>query len=115
MSHIVYEDELDRIEFDDGEWVDIKRRMSYGDDQALSAHYLKIRAKLEQLKPDVDVDLNIESGNIALLTLNIKAWSFKDKKDKPLPVNKTTIAMLDRDTSTRIVSEIAKRNPPPKA
>lgn len=114
MKHFVYEDEIDRIKLEDGEWVDIKHCMSYGDTQKLSSHFLKLRTRLESLEPNVDVDMDVETGNIALLVINIKAWSLKDREDKVMPINMETIAMLDKVTSERLLSEIDKRNPVPK-
>jgi len=109
MGCIIYDDEVERIELGDGEWVDIKRKMSYGDRQKLIAYYAKLQTKLNS--PDVDISLDMEAGSIMLLLLNIKAWSLKDRKGKPLPITKETIAMLDPDVARKLEQEIEKRNP----
>ena len=109
MGYFVYDDEVERVDLGDGEWVDIKRRMSYGDRQKLIAYYAKLQTKLNS--PDVDISLDVEGGNIMLLLLNIKAWSLKDRDGKPLPVTRETIAMLDPDIAERLEREIERRNP----
>lgn len=112
MGHFVYDDELDRIELDGEDWIDIKGRMSYGDQQRLVASYMKLQT---QLKAEPDIDVNLEAGNTALLLINIKAWSLKGKDGKVAFINEGTVKQLDIDTATKIVEEINKRNPPPKA
>ena len=121
-------DEVDRIELDDGEWVDIKQKMSYGDLDRLEANMGKaiyspevtekmlknadaIRKGDIQLSPEELTDFEYSTGKLALLTVNIRAWSFKDKKGKALAVNKNTVAMLDSATAEKLLDEIGKRNP----
>jgi hypothetical protein len=96
MQPFVYDDEVDRIDLD-GEWVDLKRRMSYGDIDKLSANELK--------------DLQKGGTSIPLLVLNIKAWSFLDREGNPAPVNRKNIEMLNLPLVTRLLEEITKRNP----
>jgi len=98
-NHFVYEEDLDRIELEDGEWVDIKRQMSVGD-------YDRIEKGSEGAMS--------ESRILEVLLTNIKAWSLKGKDDKVAPIDRETIAMLDTDTATLIITEIGKRNSPPK-
>ena len=94
----VYDDELDTIELGE-EWVKIKKRMSYGDYQKLLSSYTKGGA------------MNIEEGNIALLLINIKEWSFKDRDGKPAPVSRENILRLVPDIAQKILDEIGRRNP----
>lgn len=112
MGHIIFPDEIDRIDLGDGDWVEIKHKMSYGNRQALVAHYMKLKGAINK---QVEYSVDLESGNIMLLVLNIVAWSLLDKKGKPLPVTKETISWLDNDTGNKIADEIGKRNPVPKA
>lgn len=111
MGHFVYADEVDRIEFGE-DWVDIQKQMSYGDQQKLVASYMKIQTQLKRATPDIDLD--IEVGNITLLVINIKAWSFKDKSGEVAKINAGSIRMLDSVTATKLAEEINQRNQPPK-
>jgi len=118
MGYFVY-DETDRIKLGDEDWVDIKRRMSYGDQQKLVAAYMQLQQRINPSKfaeknmPDVEVDL--QTGNIMLLLINIKAWSLKDKDGEPAPVNEEFIRQLDISTANKIIEAINKRNLSPKA
>jgi hypothetical protein len=113
MQAFVY-DEVNRIEFDDGEWVDIKQQMNYGDQQRLAASYVKAGRKL-RADEDTDLELDLEAGNLTLLLINIKAWSFKDSNGKIAPINKETIGNLHPKVAERLLEEIGKGNPVKKA
>ena len=109
MEHFIYEDELDRIDLGDGEWVDIAKRMSYGMQQKLFAHYVKLGKDMKA------IDVDIESGNLTLLLVNIKAWNLKGKDGKVAPITKEVVARLDPVIANKVVEEINNRNPSPKA
>jgi hypothetical protein len=111
MGHFVT-DEVDRIDLGEGDWVDIKRQMSYGDDQKLVASYMNVQARVRAGEPDVDISLG--TGNITLLALNIKDWNLKDESGQLMPIAETTIQRLNKSTATKLVEEINRRNPPPK-
>jgi len=96
MGHFIFDD-VDRLELEDGEWIEIKRQMSVGDYDHIA----------RESRED-------EERIIATLLVNIKAWSLKDKEGKVAPINKKTIAMLNPDTATQIIAEIGKRNSTPK-
>jgi len=106
MSHFVTQ-ETDRIDLGDGFWVDIARRMSYGMQQRLVAHYVKMT---DRNIPDID----LASGNIVLLELNIKDWNLVDDSGKKVPVSRQAIENLDPDIANLIAEEINKRNQPQK-
>lgn len=106
-------DEVDRIKVDKDHWVDIKRRMNYGEQQELVASYVRTGMKGGQTTPDVNVDL--EAGAITLLLINIKAWNLCDKDENVAPISLDTIKALDPAIATKIANEINARNLPPKA
>ena len=100
--------ETDRIDLGDGYWVDIKRRMSYGDQQKLVAHFIKFG---DPKNPDID----LSSGNIVLLELNIVDWNLVDESGKKVPVSREAIEQLEPEVANKIAEEINRRNTPPKA
>lgn len=107
MGHFVT-DEVDRIDLGDGFWVDIKKRMSYGDQQRLVAHYIK----MSDLKtPDID----LAGGNIVLLVINIKGWNLVNGDGKEVGITPEAIESLDPDIANKIAGEINDRNQAPKA
>ena len=106
------EDEVIRIDIDKDYWVDIKKRMSYGDQQRLMGCFVKV----QQGEKDLEVrNLDIAGGNIALLEINIKAWNLTGKDGKDMPIDKASIDMLDPVVAEKILKEIGKQNPAPKA
>jgi len=77
--------------------------------QKLFAHYVKLGKDMKA------IDVDIESGNLTLLLVNIKAWSLKGKDGKVALITKEAITRLDPVTANKIVEEINSRNPAPKA
>lgn len=107
MGHFVT-DAVVRIDLGNDYWVDIKNRMSYGDQQKLVAHYIKMT---DLQKPSID----FEGGSIVLLVINVKGWNLVDDKGKKVNISHATIESLDPDIAAKIVEAINERNPAPKA
>jgi len=110
MSHFVT-DETDRIELDEKYWVDIKRKMSYGDQQRLVASFMRLQ---NQVKKDPEVEIDLQMGNITLMLINIKKWNLDDADGKIVSINEKNINSLSIDTAEKILDEINERNPSPK-
>lgn len=110
MGHFIGE-ETERLDLGAGEWVDIKKRMNWGDQQRLVASYMKLQTG-QSVTPQVDVSL--ETGNMTLMVINIKGWNLKDDANKDVPVTSDAIASLDIETATKILNAINERNPAPK-
>lgn len=115
MGKLIYEDEVDRIELTDGDWADIKKKMAYGDEQALAAYYMKVNAQFEDIKKGIAVEFDLKTGNVMLLVQNIAAWSIKDREGNPAEISLENVSRLDRKDSTKLIEAIRKRNPSPKA
>ena len=106
MGHFVGK-EIDRLDLGEGFWVDIYRRMSYGMQQRLVAHFIK----MTDLKtPDFD----LAGGNIVLLELNITGWNLTNGDNQPVPVSKEAIENLEPSVAQKIAEEINRRNEPLK-
>ena len=106
MSHFVTE-ETDRIELDEESWVEIKRKMSYGDQQRLVASFMHLQDKIKK-EPEVEVDL--QKGNITLMLINIKKWNLCDADGKPAPINEKNLKSLTIETAEKILNAINERN-----
>lgn len=115
MAYFTPTGEVDRVQVDEGHWVDIKRRMSYGDNQRLVASYMRLQMQLKERGSLPSIDLNVETGNITLLMLNIVAWNLTDEHGKEMPVIRESIERLDNSLANKLVAEINAHNPPPKA
>ncbi len=116
-SAFTYKDEVERIEFEDGEWVDIKRELSAGDEEAISNEILRIRLKPQAFgkggpakKEDIE-EVSLKVGSIITVYRAIVAWSFKDRDGKDAPVTMTNVASLKRPIFNRLLEEVGRRNP----
>ena len=90
-----------RLGLSDGDWIEIKERLDFGETQALTA------ATLAQ-------DGNLAGGDAPTLRLDLGAykvkrmlmylldWSFRDVDDKSVQVTEATIKALDPETAAEI-------------
>lgn len=91
MSKFV-SDELKRIEFNDGEWVDIRGSISW--------MQLKEMNNANKDKNDID-------SSIATMMFFLKDWNFKEG-NKITEINEENLKRLDVKIFRRIDSEIAE-------
>lgn len=82
-------DATKRIEFDDGEFVEIKSSVTYGDVKAMN-----------------NPDSTPEERDIQSFLFFIKSWNFKED-GKEVPVTEENIKRLDFQVYRRIDTEIA--------
>ncbi len=113
MFNPLASDKVDRIEFPDDNWVDIKERMNTEDFQLVSSAYVIANTKARNLETG-DVSLSTQEGNFIAMERCIKAWSFKDEKGKVLPITRKTLKELDYAITYKLIYEINQRNPLPK-
>uniref|UniRef100_A0A6M3KD70 Tail assembly chaperone n=1 Tax=viral metagenome TaxID=1070528 RepID=A0A6M3KD70_9ZZZZ len=116
-------DEIDRIALEDGDWVDIKHRMTFGDVARLENKMMKLsidpaRLKAAQATGDKDEaanavnDIEFNTGKMELLSINVVAWSYKKQDGSgPLAVSPDNIARLDKETGELLLNAIGERNP----
>jgi len=111
MDYFVEDTDIERFTLNKDAWVDLKRKMSYGDQQKLSGSMIKLIGS--EIKPTFETDLS--NAGILTLRLNIKAWNLAGSDGKIMPITEATIAKLEPSIAERIKREIDKRNPFPKA
>jgi len=106
-------EETDRIELDD-QWVDIKHEMSMGDWEKYESSMLQVRAeeglnrqqrRAINRQRSVPTSIKINTGELTLLEINIKAWSFKD-----VQVSRENIGKLREKWCRIILEAISERN-----
>ena len=115
MGYFIYEDELDTVDLGEGNWASILKKMSYSHQQKLTAHYVRLKTNLKGATPDINADVDLETGNIIMLQLNVKAWNLTDREGKPAPVDRKHLEMLDPDIAQKLIDAISERNQRPKA
>ncbi len=82
------EKELERITFDDGEWVDVKRELTQVDGDYITTKMAKTKGGLK----DIEIDINL--GSLPLMERSIVAWSFKDDSGQSVEVTSDTVSNL---------------------
>ena len=87
-----------RLELSDGDWIEAKKRLTYGEQQRLAGGAL--RPKL--IDGEIDISLDLETHSILRLSTWIIDWSFCDGKGKQVEVSGDAIASLDPDTVDEI-------------
>lgn len=99
------EQKTKRIEFEDGDWIDIKENRNYGDTvhAQRAAAIRRISNKGDEKSDDGgSFDFDVVSFNLALLERMIVAWSDDE------PVNKETIQELPNDVVQKVLGEITE-------
>jgi hypothetical protein len=99
-KYFIDENELYRVAFDDGEWVDIKKELSQRDQDTI----LNSMAKAKGKNPELELNL----GKQTLLEICVKAWSFKDVQ--PIPVTPDNLSNLKVKYRSKVLTEIDRLN-----
>jgi hypothetical protein len=100
MSRFV-KDETDAIDLGGGDSIQIRRRMSYGQQRALSS-----------LMAGKDQAVATSEYLVAVLEQNIVRWDgpgFQNGSG-PVPITRQAIDSLDPEVAARLINEIAVRN-----
>jgi len=92
--------EVDRLQLSDGDYVDIKRELSAGEQNDLMGDLIEEYAAGEKVK------LKPKEVIRARLRAYIVGWSFTDPDGRPVPVSPSSIYNLDQPTQTEIVAAI---------
>lgn len=98
-----------RIDLSDGDWIEIKTALDYGEMQALR----QAAFKPVPLNRDTDTDEMTVSLDPFILTqkrmeLYLTDWSFRDEADKPVPITRTIIRTLEPATAEEINAAILR-------
>jgi len=125
----VHEGEFDKVDLPSylgehakGHWIEIKHEMNAGDHDDLQNLLFKLSTPVDNRKSraerrraeriDTAQDISVKPSSLALLEINIHAWSFKDTTTGDnIPVSSTTIRGLKREVMEFVLDEIDIRNP----
>jgi len=90
-----------RLELSDGDWIEVKERLTYGEQQRLgSGAFEKVSRSSDG--SDIEFRMNMERYSILRMSTWIVDWSFTDERGKPVAVSQSAIAALDPDTADEI-------------
>lgn len=89
-----------RLEISDGDWIEAKERLDFGEAQALAGAGLRQSGSILSGQPDVQLDL--AAYKIARMVAYLVDWSFRDGDDRPVDVSREAIRALDPATAAEI-------------
>ena len=98
--------EVVRLDLSDGDWIEIKARLSYYDRQKLIGAGVRSVGATKSGTDEWGMDM--ERVGPERLMLWLVDWSFRDEKDKPMAVTMDNIKNLDPDTADEITAAINK-------
>lgn len=98
--------EVVRLDISDGDWIEIKRRLTLGEQKRLEGAGIG-RATGFRQGADVEVAVDLEAAAMALLVTYLVDWSLRDEHDKPVSVTRSSVAALDPDDAEEIEQAIS--------
>jgi hypothetical protein len=101
-----------RYDLSDGDWIEIKRELSYGEAQKLAG------AATSGLKgfgtdesgeeQELSIGLDLERYELLKFWTWLVDWSFRDEEDKPVPVSMAALRALTEETGEEIAQAIQR-------
>jgi Zn finger protein HypA/HybF involved in hydrogenase expression len=114
MGKFFQENETVRVEFPDGEYVEIKEELSQDDQDYITSHMASIEDddKKNGSKNDVPKKdkVTLRIGRLTLLERSIVNWSFKDAKGESVPINRDNVSRLRVKYRVKVLESIDKQN-----
>jgi hypothetical protein len=99
MNKGIQENETYRMEYPDGEWIEIKAEFSQEDEDDISTAMLAVETHGKH------ADVSTRLGKMATLKCAIRAWSL------PIPINDENISHLKRMYRIPLLQKIDELNP----
>lgn len=98
--------EVKRLPLSDGDWIEVKVRLNYGEQQELSSSALSDVRQNADTK-DTSIKLDMKSYNIRRLGMWLTDWSFQ-LNGKPTTPSESMIGKLDPDTVNEIDEALSR-------
>jgi len=96
-----------RLDLSDGDYVEVKRRLTYGDRQQLQTAALASLQDRGELGSE-RISLDWARAQARRLEIYLVDWSFRDERGKRVAVSPEAIASLDPDTADEIHAALDK-------
>lgn len=98
------EPETVRYDLGDGDWIEFKKDITYGEQQKLK------KAALSLSREDTEgvLDINWDMVDIVDLVMWTVDWSLCDGDGNPMPITTETVSALSRDGAQRLQDELRK-------
>ena len=99
------EPETVRLELTDGDWIEVKKELTYGEEQRLAGAAMSVKSQLngdKQVGDDIQLDMENERFAVLRFYLWLVDWSFTGRDKKPVKLTKAAIANLQHETADEI-------------
>ena len=103
MSEFFLDAEKVKIEFPDGNWVEVKEELTQSDQDY-------IMSQMTRTSGTEKVSLVLELGQLPLLERSITDWSFANNKGEKIPITRDTISRLRLRYRTKVLLEVNRLN-----
>jgi hypothetical protein len=105
MGEFFQDSETHRVEFPDGQWVDVKTELSQEDSDYITSRMTRTVTGEDGKSQKVVLSL----GKLAMLERSIVAWSFSGE-GKPVPITPENISRLRLKYRSKVLEEINRLN-----
>lgn len=85
-----------RVDLGDGDWVEFKKELSYGERQELALADMRFTGFLQG---EQDISLDLAQINIRSMAMWIVDWSLCDDAGNPMPVSVASIKALSSEAA----------------
>lgn len=98
----------------DGQWwVKMKRKATFGDEEAAKGSMIKISAAVpnghQPTKEDVISQTEVAAFSVMLISRLVVEWNLTDQKEAILPITPANVALLDAEDGNFLDDEAMKR------
>ena len=87
-----------RLDLSDGDWIEVKRELSFGEQQELMAVGVRVAGGFD----NPTMDMNIAEAHIFSLLQWLVDWSFTNDKGIKVPLSPASIRNLDLETAAEV-------------
>lgn len=94
--------DVDRLPLSDGDWVEVKHRLSGGEAKRMSTAAFRDMQRPSAPGEQPRVGVDFAALSLARTKAYLTDWSFRDAKDKPVKVTPESIEALDEETLKEI-------------
>lgn len=91
-----------QLPLSEGDWIEVKQRLTYGEQQRLSSASLTSVRIQAGRTDDTEIKLDMQRHAIERIFVWVTEWSFRDKSGKAVKVTRQAIENLREDVADEI-------------
>ena len=99
-----------RLVLSEGDWIDVKEELTYGEEQRMAGVGLTSLRTPEQVGNEPvrphEIGINLELFNIEKILMWCLDWSFVDENDKRVKLDRSSVSALQPETAQEILDAL---------